>query len=148
LITPQEMFGLQQLAARYWARADGEMTESLSGLFTVDAELVLGKLVLSGRDAIEKFFEERDALHRATQRTTRHFFSNLRIIDRQEGRVTLRSNVIVYAGKGSLPLESNAPAGIADFEDVCVRQGVDGWIYARRAAISIFLGAEAAAFAK
>jgi hypothetical protein len=139
---------LQQLAADYWARADGDIECKMEDLFTQDAVLVLGALHLSGREAIGLFFSERDAKQLASERTTRHIACNHRVSLIDENRALVRSTVLVYVGVGPLPLESGAPAGIADFEDICVRAHCRPWLFAHRTGRTVFIGPGAASFAR
>jgi hypothetical protein len=145
---PADFMELQQLAADYWARADGDIGRTMEDLFTEDAVLVLGALHLSGRAEIGRFFDERDATQLANQRTTRHIGCNHRVSLIGENRALVRSTVLVYVGVGPLPLESGAPAGIADFEDICVRGRLRPWLFARRAGRTVFVGPGAASFAR
>lgn len=147
-IDPLAVLDLQRLAADYWARADGDLEQSIEALFTEDARLVVGSLELHGRSAIDKFFRERDATQQSAQRTTRHIACNHRMTDAGEGRVLVRSTVLVYVGIGTLPLPSAAPAGIADFEDLCERDASGRWRFARRTGSTVFVGAGAASFAR
>ena len=59
-----DLAALQQLAARYWARADGDLSVPLCGIFTTDAVVMLGTLELQGLRGIERFFLERDVTQR------------------------------------------------------------------------------------
>ena len=139
---------LQQLAARYWARADGDASQSLADMFPAAGTLRLGSLALDGLAAIERFFTERDATQRAAQRTTRHIACNHLATWLADDRVRIRSTVIVHVGTGPLPLESTVPAGIADFDDLCVLSASGRWLFERREARTIFAGPGAAKFAR
>jgi len=144
-----DLLSLQQLAARYWARADGDLSLPLVELFTADAALVLGSLSLQGLAQIERFFKERDFAQIDTRRTTRHVATTPLATPLDGGRVRLRSTVLVYAGTGDWPMESGAPSGIADFEDACVRDPASGaWRFARREGRTVFIGPGAAKFAR
>jgi hypothetical protein len=147
-LEPVDFMELQLLAADYWARADGDLDRKLEDLFTPDAVLVLGTLHLSGREAIERFFLERDAKQLQSQRITRHIACNHRVSLVDENHALVRSTVLVYVGTGSPPLESGAPSGIADFEDLCVRARSRPWLFARRVGRTIFVGPGAASFAR
>ena len=142
------LLALQQLAARYWARADGDKAQSLAQIFTSDGTLLLGSLALNGLAAIERFFSERDVSQLAAQRTTRHIACNHLATWLTDDRVQVRSTVLVYVGTGSWPLESTAPSGIADFEDVCVRAPSGAWQFERREGRTVFIGPGAAKFAR
>lgn len=143
-----QLLALQQLGARYWARADGDASQSLAELFTPDGALLLGSLTLNGLDSIERFFRERDATQLASERTTRHIACNHLATWLADDRVQVRSTVLVYAGTGALPLESSAPSAIADFHDVCVCSPTGDWQFQRREARTVFIGPNAAKFAR
>ena len=143
-----ELAALQQLAARYWARADGDLSVPLCGIFTTDAVVLLGTLELQGLRGIERFFLERDVTQREGQRTTRHIACNHLLKPLEPGRVEMRSTVLVYVGTGEWPMQSTAPAAIADFVDTCVRVPDGQWRFARREGRTVFIGAGAATFAK
>lgn len=143
-----ELAALQQLAARYWARADGDLAVPLCGIFTTDAALMLGTLELQGLPAIERFFLQRDVTQREGQRTTRHIACNHLLKPLDEGRVEVRSTVLVYVGTGPWPMQSTSPSAIADFVDICTRVPDGGWRFARREGRTVFIGAGAASFAK
>jgi hypothetical protein len=139
---------LQQLAARYWARTDGQTTEPIGDLFTVDARFQLGTLLLEGRAAIETFFRHRDAAQQQARRTTCHLATNMRLTATAPDRITVHSTVLVHAGIGELPLPSTAPAGIAWFTDVCVREPDGCWRFSQRDARPVFAGPDASSFAR
>ena len=143
-----EMAALQQLAARYWARADGDLDIALDRIFTPDGSLQLGLLELKGLPAIERFFLERDVTQREGQRTTRHIACNHLLKPLRADRIEVRSTVLVYVGTGSWPIQSSAPAAIADFADTCVRGPQGPWRFARREGRTVFIGAGAATFAR
>ncbi len=98
--------------------------------------------------AIERFFLERDVTQREGQRTTRHIACNHLLKPLEPGRVEMRSTVLVYVGTGAWPMQSTAPAAIADFVDTCVRVPDGQWRFARREGRTVFIGAGAATFAK
>lgn len=144
-----DLLAVQQLCARYWARADGDLSCALPDLFTTDATLVLGSLTLTGLAQIEAFFLERDGTQAASRRTTRHFAANYRVTPAGEGRLRVQSLVQVYVGTGDWPMESAVPAGIADFDDLCVFDAAHGrWQFARREGRTVFVGPGAARFAR
>jgi hypothetical protein len=148
-IDPADWVALMQLGARYWACADGDATINISDLFTEDGELVLGTLELAGNAAIERFFREREATQKASQRITRHVATNHLLVRHDATSAVVRCTVTVFAGAGSLPLPSAVPTGIADFEDLLVRARVGAdWRFKRRSARSVFIGPGAAAFAR
>ncbi len=147
-VQPLELLALMQLASEYWTRADGARNLSVGELFTEGGVLVLGSLRLTGREAIDEFFKERDAAQRAVQRVTRHFAGNTIATVAGPGRAWVRSTVMVYSGQGALPLPSAAPSGIADFEDLCVHDAASGWRFEERVGRTVFIGAGAPTFAR
>jgi hypothetical protein len=146
-IDPAIVVALQQLCAAYWFCAD-ESADGVGELFSTDAVLTLGSLVLDGRAAIEKFFREREESARATGRTTRHAGCNLFVTALEGRRATVRSVALVYAGSGERPLPATAPAGIVDFADECVQDGSGRWQFASRVALTVFTGPGAPSFAR
>lgn len=142
------LLALQQLAARYWALADLVEAVPLAELFEEQAVFDLGKLRLEGLPAIAAFFAEREAGMRASGRSTRHLASNFLALPQADGSVRVRSTVLVYAGSGEHPLPATEPSGIADFHDVCRRQPDGRWLYHHRSAATVFVGPDAAAFAR
>jgi hypothetical protein len=147
-LSAQDLADLQQLAARYWALADLTETVPLSELFEADAVFDLGRLQLKGLPALETFFADRAREMQASGRTTRHLATNFMALPNGSEAARVRSTVAVYAGNGELPLEAQAPSGIADFEDVCRRQADGSWRYQRRIARTVFVGPNAASFAR
>jgi hypothetical protein len=143
-----EMAALLQLAARYWARADSDLSIVLDGIFTADATLQLGSLELQGLPEIERFFRERDVMQREAQRTTRHIACNHQLNALATDRIEVRSTVLVYVGTGPWPMQSATPSAIADFIDICVRIPAGPWRFARREGRTVFVGPGAATFAK
>lgn len=146
-VADTELLALQQLAARYWARADGDSSQSLAAIFATNGQLILGSLALDGLKAIELFFIERDASQLTSRRTTRHVACNHLVTALEGGCMRMRSTVLVYAGTGDWPMESAAPSAIADFEDIC-EHGAQGWRFLRREARTVFIGPGAAKFAR
>ncbi|WEK46342.1 MAG: nuclear transport factor 2 family protein [Candidatus Andeanibacterium colombiense] len=147
-IPAQDLVDLQQLANRYWALADLLEEVPLAELFAADATFDLGSLKLEGLPAIEKFFADRAVGMRETERTTRHVATNFLALPEGPDRVRIRSTGLVYAANGTLPLEAAAPSGIADFEDICLRQSNGRWLYHYRSGRTVFVGPNAASFAR
>lgn len=147
-LSAQDLADLQQLANRYWALADLTEDMPLAELFDPDAVFDLGTLKLEGLAAIEAFFARRADDMRASGRTTRHVAANFLALPEGRDRVRIRSTVMVYAGNGELPLEASAPSGIADFEDICTRRGDGRWHYHSRNGRTVFVGPNAASFAR
>jgi hypothetical protein len=144
---PTVVVALQQLCAAYWHCADAS-ADGIGELFAADAVLTLGSLVVTGRAAIEKFFDERESTQRATGRKTRHLGCNFLVTAVADGRASLRSVAVVYSGSGELPLPATSPAGIVDFSDECVQDDSGHWQFASRVARTVFTGPGAPSFAR
>lgn len=147
-LSAQDLADLQQLANRYWALSDLLEDVPLAELFETDATFDLGTLKLEGLAAIEQFFANRAQGMRETERVTRHVASNFLALPEGPDRVRVRSTGLVYAANGALPLEAGAPSGIADFEDICRRQPDGRWLYHYRSGRTVFVGPNAASFAR
>ena len=147
-ISAADFVALDQMAARYWALADLSEDFALDTLFEAGAVFQLGSLVLEGLPAIEEFFANRAVAMRESNRTTRHLASNLLAVPQSADQVRVRSTVVVHAGHGEHPLLAALPSGIADFEDICRRQADGSWLYRSRSARTVFIGPEAAFFAR
>ena len=147
-VSAEDRAALEQLAARYWALADLCEDVPLAELFLPDAIFDLGKLRIEGLPAIENFFAERAEGMRQSARTTRHLATNFLVTPESTDRVRTRATVIVYAAHGELPLPAEAPSGIADFNDICLRQSDGRWLYHYRNAATVFTGPNASSFAR
>jgi hypothetical protein len=147
-LSAQDHTDLQQLANRYWALADLLEDVPLAELFEESATFDLGTLKLEGLPAIEAFFADRAKGMRESERTTRHVATNFLAIPQGPDEVRVRAIGLVYAANGALPLEAAAPSGIADFEDICRRQPDGSWRYHYRSGRTVFVGPNAASFAR
>lgn len=147
-IPAQDLADIQQLASRYWALADLLEDAPVGELFEEEGRLDLGKMTLEGIAAIDAFFADRAKGMRESGRVTRHMAANFLVLPESADRVRVRCTVAVYAANGELPLEAGVPSGIADFEDICRRQPDGSWRYHHRSGRTIFVGPNAASFAR
>ena len=147
-LAAQDLADLQQLANRYWALADLLEDVPLAELFETDAAFDLGTIKLEGLLAIEAFLANRAKGMRETERTTRHVATNFLALPEGPDQVRVRSIGLVYAANGAWPLEAAAPSGIADFDDICRRQPDGSWRYYYRSGRTVFVGPNAASFAR
>ncbi|MGF6876913.1 nuclear transport factor 2 family protein [Paraburkholderia sp. MM5477-R1] len=139
---------LTNLDALYWAIADGKHQTGAEQLFIANGMLALGNLELQGRDAIAKFFADRETQNKASGRVTRHVAGSRAIEMTNADSAVLRSVVLVFAGSGEFPLEAGAPSTIADVTDRCVRHNGNSWHFQSRIVKPVFVGAGAAKFAR
>lgn len=140
---------LNELLSEYWARVDRLSTAPVSELYAPSGEMRIGSLHKAGRTEIAQFFKERNESEILNKRNTRHTFSNVRVEWINAGRVIVLSLVIVYAAIGEMPLATvTAPATIADFTDICVRDDSGSWKIESKTANVLFTGAGAANFVR
>ena len=147
-ITFVDYQALINLDSAYWAIADAEHQAGAEKLFIPEGVLTLGKLELQGRDAIAKFFTEREAQNKQSGRVTRHVAGSRSVELTGADSAVLRSVVLVFAGSGELPVEAGAPSTIADVTDHCVRHHNNFWLFQSRVVKPVFVGAGAAKFAR
>jgi len=141
--TAEESVQLTQLNSEYWHRVDHPGKEEVASLYAADGKMVFGEFRLNDRQAIQGFFQARNASVPA--RTTRHISTNLRFHRIDSRTIQVRSIVSVYAALGDLPLTAGAPTSVLDFEDLCIRSD-DRWLYQQRSGTAIFIGPGAAPF--
>lgn len=143
------MIELQALIAEYWAAVDrvGDVKVPAASFFTDSAEMHLGALKVRGRAELEAFFKARDEREIANKRTTRHYTVNFRASAESVDRFTVTTLVLVHSGVGEWPLTSAPPSAIGDFTFECVRASA-GWQFQKVTGTSVFVGADAPAFAK
>ncbi|WP_321821582.1 MULTISPECIES: nuclear transport factor 2 family protein [unclassified Burkholderia] len=139
---------LTNLDASYWAIADGRHHIGAEKLFIAEGVLTLGNLELQGRDAIAKFFADRETQNKASGRVTRHVAGPRTVELTGAESAVLRSVVLVFAGSGELPLEAGVPSTIADVTDHCVKHDKNSWLFQSRIVKPVFVGAGAAKFAR
>ncbi|MHA6141810.1 nuclear transport factor 2 family protein [Pseudomonas mohnii] len=147
MISLETFLSLYRLDGTYWAVADLRVDQALDSLFCKDAVLHVGKIELSGAQAISRFFHDRKIQHDLTRRVTRHFSSGFDAVQVAEDVAKARSVVQVFAGTGDWPVPSAVPSTIADVEDVFVRNGGQ-WKFQRRSITPVFIGESAASFAR
>lgn len=143
-----DLTAIHQLCARYLDLADHDDGDEAAALFVDHGTLQLGSLKLEGRDAIAKFLLARAAQQNATGRVVRHLTGVPYITVKSERQASARSTVAVFAGAGTLPLPSTAPATIFDFVDDIEMSADGSWRFVSRRADVLFTGEGAASFAR
>lgn len=148
MISVDDFLAISRLDNRYWASADMRSDEPAESLFTPTGVLKLASLELEGKEAIGRFFVLRQEQQVSTSRHTRHLGSGMTINPLSRERVTARSVVVVFAGCGALPLQSDVPSTLADVEDIYMRCSDGEWRFEKREISPIFVGPAAASFAR
>ncbi|CAE6959416.1 nuclear transport factor 2 family protein [Paraburkholderia domus] len=104
-----------------WA-LDGGHTDRLDAIFAPNATYVSGTRKLEGLDAIREFFEQRQT---ATQRSTRHMYSGLRV-EKVDGKIARGTSVwLSFAANSPIPTDEVNIYMVADFHDL-YEAGEDG----------------------
>lgn len=142
-LTPDTLARLAWLNSEYWFRVDHPGEAEVADLYTDDGRMVFTRFRLEGRNAIQRFFDERNA--QIPKRTTRHVSTNLCFKALEGGDVRAHSIVTVYAGRGELPHDTGVPTSVLDFTDIC-HFSEGGWQYRERSGTAIFIGPGAASF--
>ncbi len=147
--THEAASGVSRLVAEYFLRTDRPEFGCVAELFDVQGVLQLGPLRLEGRDALAAFFAQRNSAQAASGRLTRHFSGPLALRAASSGAVVeAYSSVAVFAGVGTMPLPSEPPSSIVDFDDVCALDERGEWRFLSRKATILFLGANPPVFAR
>lgn len=147
--THEAASGVSRLVTEYFLRTDRPEFGCVADLFDPQGVLELGPLKIEGRDAIAAFFAERNPAQAASRRLTRHSCGPVALRATSTAAVMeAHSTVIVFAGVGAVPLPSEPPSSIADFDDVCARDEHGEWRFLSRKATILFLGANPPVFAK
>ncbi|WP_375202243.1 DODA-type extradiol aromatic ring-opening family dioxygenase [Hyphococcus sp.] len=143
-------YEVRRLVQQYWARVDRQpgAEKDFADFFSEDAVMRLAALTLSGREQIVDFLRKRETANEAQKRVTRHVVSNYRMSLTGDRTARLHATLQVYAGAGTLPLPSEAPSGVGDFEFHCARTPDGTWRIVKIEGDSIFAGDAAPAFAK
>ena len=130
-----DRFALRQLNDDYGYFLDHGEIEPLTELFTEDALYTNGPRESRGHAEIKAFFESRLA---HGPRTSRHFYSGLRVTFVSETQARGFSHWLAFASPGVAPIRMADPFNVADFEDVYRLE--DGrWRIAERHIRSAFL---------
>jgi ketosteroid isomerase-like protein len=130
---------LEDLNAAFTHHLDHDEIDALADLFTEDALYTHGERRSEGRAAIEQLFRNRIA---AGPRTSRHFYSGLKLCLESRNRAAGTSVCMVFARAGEPPLTPAIPILVADFQDVYVRCADGRWRFAERHIRRIFADPE------
>ena len=147
MINPEIWCALHALNADYWRRVDRLSDAVVDELYVDSGMMHIGSLRCEGRLQIRSFFVDRNDKEQAAKRTTRHIASALAIEELSACRFRIQSTVQVLSGNGELPLPSLPASTIGDFDDVVVLANGD-FLFESRTARVVFVGANAAAFAR
>jgi hypothetical protein len=134
-------FEIEQLLLDYWWEVDLRWGERAHEFFTEDGVFrnSVGRARI-GRDSIQEFYSGR---HARGPRVVRHVVSNLRVEPpAEDGTVTSRWILQIFASDGAPPLPSEPAILLADVTDVCRRDAQGRWRYASRQIDGLFTGSK------
>src|SRR3974390_1882140 len=131
---------IQQFLADYWLDVDENRGVGASLFYTDDCVTGIEGAEKVGPAAVAEFHRNRTS--RAI-RTTRHTFSNLRVVPSDDDSATVAFAVVNYASDGPPPIIGrSAPSLVTQVNCECVR-GKDGyWRFKRMIAKPLFIGDE------
>jgi hypothetical protein len=113
---------IEELNAAFAYHLDHNQVEPLLDLFTANARYSHGERRTEGREALRALFVARTA---AGPRTTRHFYSGLRIVIHGESNASGQSVWMAFAANQAPPIGFCTPHLVADLIDRYVL-GTDG----------------------
>ena len=113
---------IEELNAAFAYHLDHNQVEPLVDLFTANARYSHGERRTERREGLRTLFTARTA---AGPRTTRHFYSGLRIVIHDERSATGQSVWMAFAANQAPPIGFCTPHLVADFIDRYVL-GADG----------------------
>ncbi len=142
LVTAYE---LEQLLYDFAADLDFNDSRNVQAFYTEDAVFKAGNNPVVGRDAIVKFYENRNENVRNLQkdgaRTGRHTFLNVRVIIEDADNAAILFTNVNYAGEGKAPVTGLVgPSMIADCRMTCKRQPDGNWLFSEFAPSSALIG--------
>jgi ketosteroid isomerase-like protein len=120
---------IEDLNSAFAYYLDHNQVEPLVDLFTADARYIHGERRTEGREALRALFIARTS---AGVRTTRHFYSGLRLQVHDERNASGQSVCMLFAANQTPPIGFCAPQLVADFVDRYVREADGRWRIAQR----------------
>ena len=138
-------YELEQLLYDFAAELDFNDSRDIGRFYTEDGVFRAGTNVVSGRDAIVKFYEGRNEavakLQRDGKRTGRHTFLNVRVLIDDERNARILFTNINYAGEGGAPVQGlQGPSMIADCQMTCRREDDGEWRFSEFAPSPALVG--------
>lgn len=122
-----------------WHEIDHNNGATASRYFTPDAELRFEDASFRGTAAIDAVYK-----HRAERgpRVSRHFISNLHLLEVEESRVRALSGLVLFAEDGEVPRPKTSPSLVADVWDQFELHDGD-WLISSRWIRNLFIASSA-----
>lgn len=133
-ITLEHRSAIHDLVAEFAWRVDHNDGVGVENLFTEDGTYDMAGWVISGREDIKHFYDDRRA---RGPRTSRHLFTGLRL-SANDDAITGISVLTLHAEQGAPPLRLD-PVLVADYSDTYVRDEDGRWLFGNRAVTPLFL---------
>lgn len=119
----EDRLAIEELNAAFAAHLDHNRIDELVALFSNDALYISGERQARGLDELRRYFEARQT---NGPRTSRHFYSGLRISLESETQASGTSVCLSFAQNGLPPLPIE-PFMVADFEDRYIKLADGEW---------------------
>ena len=126
---------IEELMVDFWYEVDVNRGANAHHYFTEDCTYTTSITTRRGRDAIERFYDAREA---RGDRVSRHLVSNHRITIHDHNRASAVWVLCLFAADGKPILPSRPPIMMADVRDDLVRGDDQRWLYKSRVITPLF----------
>jgi len=126
---------IEELMIDFWYEVDVNQGANAHHYFTEDCTYTTSITTRRGRDAIERFYDAREA---RGDRVSRHLVSNHRITIHDRNRASAVWVLSLFAADGKPILLSKPPIMMADVRDDLVCGDDQRWLYKSRVITPLF----------
>lgn len=133
---------LEQMISDYFAILDAEGGAGALDFFTEDVRVDIGVIKYTGHAGMKKFYAGVAAAKAASgDRTTRHAYTNFRVVFPEANRADVTFLNVTWGGAGKPPLtDATMPSIVTDVRMEC-RRGADGqWKVFDYSGSPVFIG--------
>lgn len=130
----------EDIIVAVWYDIDCGDATTVQYFFTPDAQLWFGDRLITGRQDIHDGYQSRRA---RGKRVSRHVISNVHVIEADDNRARVISNVRLYAADGEPVLPNTTPLSVGDTLDTFVRADDGSWLIAERHIDNLFVDPQA-----
>jgi hypothetical protein len=121
---------LQQILAEFAHDLDFNNCLGVADFYADDGSFAVGDFTYTGRDAIRKFYEERNvrvrAQHKDGVRVAAHTFLNVRVDVQGKNNATVYFTNVNYAGEGHPPVRGTVTPAMITACQMMFRREADG----------------------
>jgi SnoaL-like domain len=126
---------IEELMVDFWHEVDLNWGANAHNYFTEDCSYTTSMNTRKGRDAIERFYDTRQA---RGDRVSRHLVSNHKITIQDRNHASAVWVLSLFAADGKPILPSKAAIMMADVRDELVRGDDQRWLYRSRVVTPLF----------